>query len=167
LAAKLGLPVVELDAIVHAHAGWVDLSREDFRERLAAVLAKLPDGWIIDGNYHRDVGDIALGQADTALWLRLPFRTVYWRLARRTLRRARTGEELWNGNRETWRQLLTTDSMLWWGIKAWRPATRKVRTALATVPHHARVVVLRRPAQVKVLLERATVAPPAAAARDA
>ena len=155
LGEKLGLPVVELDAIFHAHPNWVDLETGEFRARVAAVLLEHSEGWVIDGNYSV-VRDLILGQADTAIWLRLPFRTVYRRLASRTISRAMVGAELWNGNRESLRQtFLSRDSMLWWGITSWRPASRKTREALTTVPHHARVIVLRSPRQVARLVSLA------------
>ncbi|MEO6043404.1 MAG: adenylate kinase [Tepidiformaceae bacterium] len=155
LGEKLGLPVVELDAIFHAHPNWVDLETGEFRARVAAVLLEHSEGWVIDGNYSV-VRDLILGQADTAIWLRLPFRTVYRRLASRTISRAMVGAELWNGNRESLRQtFLSTNSMLWWGITSWRPASRKTREALTTVPHHARVIVLRSPRQVARLVSLA------------
>jgi adenylate kinase family enzyme len=155
LGAALGLPVVELDAIFHAQAGWVDLSPEEFRARVSAVLTEHADGWVIEGNYAM-VRDLVLARADTVVWLRLPFRTVYPRLAWRTLTRAKSGAELWNGNRETWRQtLLTRDSMLLWGITAWRRATRHTREALATIPHQATVIELRTARQVAALTAHA------------
>ena len=155
LGEKLGLPVVELDAIFHAHPNWVDLETGEFRARVADVLVEHSEGWVIDGNYSV-VRDLILGQADTAIWLRLPFRTVYRRLASRTISRAMVGAELWNGNRESLRQtFLSRDSMLWWGITSWRPASRKTREALTTVPHHALVIVLRSPRQVARLVSLA------------
>ena len=154
LGQALGLPVIELDAIFHAHPGWVDLPTAEFRARVTELLAAHADGWVMDGNYSV-VRDLILSQADTAVWLRLPFRTVYWRLCRRTLGRAKTGEELWNGNRETWRQLLTRDSMLLWGITSWRRTGRKTSAALRTIPHHAKVIELRSPAAVARLVRTA------------
>lgn len=163
LGEKLGLPAVELDAVFHAHPNWVDLSREEFRERVSALLADLGGGWAMDGNYGH-VRDLLLTRADTVIWLRLPFRTVYWRLARRTLTRAARHQHLWNGNYESWRQLVTADSMLWWGIKSWRTNVAKTKLALATTAHHARVFVLRNPRQVRALVERAVLSVPADAA---
>ena len=155
LGEKLGLPVVELDAIFHAHPNWVDLETEEFREKEAAKLLQHPHGWVIEGNYAM-VRDLILSQADTAIWLRLPFHTVYRRLAWRTITRSITGAELWNGNKESLRQaFLTPKSMLWWGITSWRPTVRKTEEALATIPHHARVIVLRSPKQVARLLSLA------------
>ena len=129
---------------------------QDEPESMRALLVEHAEGWVIDGNYHSAMPDLVLAQADTAIWLRLPFLTVYRRLAWRTVSRSVVGAELWNGNRESLKQaFLTSDSMLWWGIKSWRPASRKTREALTTVPHHARVIVLRSPRQVARLVSLA------------
>jgi len=103
LAARLDVPYVELDAIFH-RPGWVDLPRDDFRHRVADVAAG--DGWIIDGNYSA-VRDVVWQRADAVLWLDPPRRTVMRRVITRTLRRVCTREELWNGNREPWANVLS------------------------------------------------------------
>jgi adenylate kinase family enzyme len=155
LGAALALPVVELDSIFHAWPNWQDLELPEFRAAVKTALATYADGWIMDGNYS-GVRDLILASADTAIWLRLPFRTVYWRLCRRTLSRARVSAELWNGNRETWRQtLFTRDSMLLWGLTSWRRSRRNTGEALRATPHHARVIVLRTPRDVERLVARA------------
>src|SRR5690606_28069549 len=57
-------------------------------------------------------------RADTVIWVNPSRATVMRRLTLRTLRRMVTGAELWNGNRERFRFLLSKDeSILRW---AWR-----------------------------------------------
>jgi adenylate kinase family enzyme len=53
LAGHLGVPFVELDALVHG-PGWVETPDGELRGRLAAVLTS--DGWVIDGAYQRKLG---------------------------------------------------------------------------------------------------------------
>ena len=50
---------------------------------------------MIDGSYQSWIGQFALGKADVVVWLDLPMRVWLPRLLRRTIRRARSGEELW------------------------------------------------------------------------
>jgi len=151
LATRLQVPFVELDAVFHARPGWQDLSSEEFRHEVAALLATHADGWVFDGNYG-DVRDLVLPRADSVVWLRLPFPVVYARLVSRTLRRAIVNAELWNGNRESLRQaFLSRDSMLLWGITAWRPHHRAAAVALATLPHGP-VYELRSPRAVRSFL---------------
>lgn len=96
LAARLDAPFVELDSIFH-QADWTDLPREEFRARVATVLDA--ERWVVDGNYSA-VRDLVWRVADTVVWLDLPRRVVMRRVIVRTVRRAITREELWNGNRE-------------------------------------------------------------------
>ena len=100
LAARLGVPFVELDALVHG-PNWVETPDDDLRAALEPTLAG--DGWVIDGVYRRKLGDLVMHAADTIVWLDLPIRVWLPRLARRTWRRWRDREELWNGNRESLR----------------------------------------------------------------
>jgi len=135
LAERLAVPVVELDAIYHGRPGWDDLSRDEFREAVAAILARETGGWVIEGNYGM-VRDLILPLAETAVWLRLPFRTVYPRLVRRTIVRGLRHELLW-------------------GISHWRAGIRNTAAGLARIPHHARVIELRSPRAVRSFLAHA------------
>lgn len=135
LAGRLGVPFVELDALVHG-PGWVEISDEDLRAALAPILAG--DGWVIDGSYTRKLGRVVIDAADTVVWLDLPLRVWLPRLVRRSYRRMRGGEPLWNGNRETLRGLIGgRDSLFgyalqthfqrrrrWPGLFAHRPVIR-------------------------------------------
>jgi adenylate kinase family enzyme len=102
IAERLGLPVVELDAVFHARPDWDDLSVDEFRTAVSARLDEMPDGWVFEGNY-APVRDLLLPHADTAIWLRLPFHIVYPRLFRRTVVRSWRKETLWGVNKESWR----------------------------------------------------------------
>src|ERR671939_2138225 len=116
LARRLGVPHVELDALFHG-PGWTETPVEEFRRRVAAATAG--DGWVVDGNYDSKLGDLVLGRADTVVWLDLPLRVALTRVTRRTIRRIRTREELWSGNRESWRGgFLGWESMFVWTIRS-------------------------------------------------
>lgn len=105
LASGLSVPYTELDSIFH-QPGWQPLDREEFRARVAELVRA--DGWVMDGNYTA-VRDLVWGRADTVIWLDLPRRTVMRGVFGRTLRRMLTREELWNGNRESLRNLFRRD----------------------------------------------------------
>jgi adenylate kinase family enzyme len=105
LAAALDVPYVELDAIFH-QPGWVPLPDAEFTARVEAAAAA--DGWVIDGNYST-VRPVVWRRADTVIWFDLPRRTVMRQVVLRTIRRAVTREELWNGNREPWLNFFSRD----------------------------------------------------------
>src|SRR5689334_19104990 len=111
LAARLGVPFVELDSIFH-QPGWTELPEEEFRARVAAAVAG--DAWVVDGNYSA-VRDLIWQRADTVVWLDLPRTAVMRQLVPRTLGRMISRRELWNGNRESFKFLFRPDeSILWW-----------------------------------------------------
>jgi adenylate kinase family enzyme len=111
LAARLGVPRIELDAL-HWEPGWIEADIETFRARVHAATSA--DAWVSDGNYSA-VRPLVLERADTVVWLDLPLWTCLWRIVRRTARRSRSGEELWGtGNRESWRKVLRRDSLILW-----------------------------------------------------
>lgn len=98
LSEKLGFPYLELDSIYH-QKGWEPLPEEEFRVRIAEFA--LQPSWIIDGNYlSAGMRELVWPVADTLVWLDLPRWVVIPRVVARTVKRAITREELWNGNKE-------------------------------------------------------------------
>ena len=105
LGRRLAAPHLELDAVFH-QAGWQPLPVEEFRARVAEYVAG--DRWVVDGNYS-SVQDLVWQRADTVVWLDPPRRQVMRRIIWRTLRRAISRAELWNGNREDWTSIFSAD----------------------------------------------------------
>ena len=105
LAVILGVPYLELDSLNH-QPGWEPLPKDEFRRIVAARSAA--DGWVIDGNYST-VQPLVWARADTVAWLDLPKSTVMRQVVWRTLRRVAGRQELWNGNRERWRNFFSWD----------------------------------------------------------
>ena len=117
LAVDLGLPFVELDSIKHL-PNWVERESDDFREQVQKVVDNHPDGWVIDGNYGTDLQGMVAKTAETVIFVNMPFRVMFWRTFWRSMDRAWSKRVLWNGNRETWRELFfSRDSFLCWLVK--------------------------------------------------
>jgi adenylate kinase family enzyme len=107
LGKRLGIPVVELDAIHHL-PGWTPIDPSEFERRLDEITAG--DSWVIDGNYRIVVRDgVVWRRADTVVWLDLPRSVVMRQVTRRTLGRLVRRQRLWNGNREHWSNLFRRD----------------------------------------------------------
>ncbi len=88
--------------------------------------------WVADGGYHGKLGDLVLERAELVVWLDPPLPTVLRRLGARTVRRVRSGEELWGGNRETWRgAFLSRDSLFVWALTTHRPRRARYEERLA------------------------------------
>ena len=96
LAAAMAIEYIELDAIFH-QPDWAELPRDEFCQRVERAIEA--EGWVVDGNYGA-VRDLVWAAADTVVWLDLPRRVVMRRVICRTITRAVTRRELWNGNRE-------------------------------------------------------------------
>ena len=104
LAAETGLPYIELDSIKHM-AGWVERGAEDFRGEVQRVFDTHPGGWVIDGNYSTDLGEMVVKAAETVIFVNMPWRVMMWRTFWRSLDRIWNKRVLWNGNQETWREV--------------------------------------------------------------
>jgi len=143
LAARLGLPFIEMDALFW-QPNWGQTDDESFRAKVEA--ATRGDRWVIDGNYSRN-RDIVWSRADTLIWLDYSFGRTLWQLLRRTVRRSFTGEELWHGNRETFaRSLLSPSSIIVWLLRTYWRRRRNYTTLLASSKvRHLAVIHLRSP----------------------
>jgi adenylate kinase family enzyme len=151
LAAALGVPHIELDALHHG-PGWQEAPADVLQERVLDAFEEAPDGWVADGNYGSKLGSLVLERADTAVLLEPPFRVAFGRAVRRTVGRTITREELWNGNREQIRHVLTPYWIPWWVLRTHRHYAREVQSRVAEHPHLA-LIHLRSPAEVAEFLE--------------
>ena len=113
IAEKLNVKHIELDAL-HWDENWTSTPVDELKERLHHALNQAGDSWTIDGNYSK-LRDMLWQQADTIIWLDYPRWLVYWRIITRTMKRVFLREELWGGNRETFRiAFLSKDSVILW-----------------------------------------------------
>jgi adenylate kinase family enzyme len=157
LAARLGVPHIELDAI-NWQPGWRGLNDDDpaeFAHRVERALAV--ETWVCDGNYTKVLQPLVLARATDVVILdydrAVVMRRVVWRSVTRWLVRA----ELWpgTGNRESLRMWLDPAHPIRW---AWSThARRRARFAeMAVDPTLAHVHFhrLTRPAQARALVRR-------------
>ena len=130
LSSTLNIPYVELDAL-HWGPNWNAASGQELIERVSQAINT--ETWIVDGNYQGKLGTLIWDEADTVLWVNPPKMTVMWRSLKRTLHRIITQEDLWNGNRESWRSLLFwrgTDSILWWAWTSYGKIQQRYESAM-------------------------------------
>jgi adenylate kinase family enzyme len=159
LARLLDAVFLELDSLQH-QAGWTPLPVAEFRARVAVVAEG--ERWVIDGNYGR-VQDLVWARADTVVWLDLPRRVVMRRIIWRTLRRVGGRVELWNGNRERWRNLFTLDkeeSVIVWAWQTHASNRARYEAAMADpLNAHLRFIRLRSPESVRRFLREVQLSP--------
>jgi adenylate kinase family enzyme len=120
VAARLGCNHVELDSL-HWEADWKEAPTDVFISRVEQALSG--DCWVVDGQYN-EVRNVIWSRADTIVWLDYPLSLILWRLARRSVSRLFTREELWNGNRESFRTHFSRNSLFIWGLKSYERRRR-------------------------------------------
>jgi adenylate kinase family enzyme len=147
VARRLDVPFLELDALVHG-PNWVETPDDELRALVEPVVAS--DGWVIDGTYRSKLGDLVLAGADTVVWLDLPIWIWLPRLVRRTLRRIRGDELLWNDNTESYRTAFWgSESLVGFALRMHFSRRRRYPRQLASFP----VVRLRTRRQVREWLD--------------
>jgi adenylate kinase family enzyme len=161
LAAAMGVPFLELDSIYH-QPGWAELETEEYRRQVAGFVAA--DGWVVDGNYSK-VQDLVWDRADTVAWVDPPRHRVMRQVIWRTLSRAARRTELWNGNREPWRNFFRLDpmeSIIAWAWTRHHVYRSRYAAAQADPAHaHLRFVRLQSPREVADFIRAAGLSGPA------
>jgi adenylate kinase family enzyme len=153
LAQRLSVPFVELDALVHG-PGWVEITGDDLFAQVEPIVRS--DGWVIDGAYQHKIGGLVLESAELVVWLDLPIRVWLPRLVRRTWRRVRGREQLWNGNSESLASAFWgRESLFVWALRSHFRRRRDWPQALANLT----VVRLTTPSDVERFLAKAGPSP--------
>lgn len=117
-AAGLGIRHVELDAIRH-QPGWQEMPDDQFLAEVGEVVAT--GDWVIDGNYSI-VQDVVGPRVTSIVWLDLPRWLVMAQVIWRSFGRAALRKELWNGNRESFRNWVDPVHPIRW---AWSTHARR------------------------------------------
>jgi len=81
LGARLGLPVIHLDALFWK-PGWIESDPDEFRAALDGAVST--ERWVSDGNFTR-ASALRFARADTVIWIELPRMVCLWRALRRAL----------------------------------------------------------------------------------
>jgi len=116
LSEKHGYHFVELDAIFWLPE-WVERETDDFRVKTQEAINDSHGRWIVDGNYSSRLESLVTDQCDTVIWIDLPWFVMFWRITIRAISRAISREEICGENIESWRQMFSRDSLLWYLIK--------------------------------------------------
>ncbi len=143
LSNVVGAQHIELDSL-NWGPNWTQRPHEDLRHEVESFASQRR--WVVDGCYFA-VQDILWPRATAAIWLNYSGSTVAWRAITRTTRRAAFREELYNGNRESFRRsFFSSDSVLFWAMKSFRLRRRQI-TALLDRPEfrHIQVREFKRP----------------------
>jgi adenylate kinase family enzyme len=149
VAERTGLPFHSVDDLTW-EPGWVGVPADEQRRRIAAICTG--DRWILDSGYSTWL-DLVLARVDLIVALDYPRWRSLTRLVRRSLARAIDRRTICNGNTETFRQMVSSDSILVWHFRSF--ARKRVRMrAWAADPDGPAVVRLTSPAATRRWLAR-------------
>ncbi len=123
LAEVTGLPCHGVDDLTW-EPGWVVKPDAEQRQLIADLCAG--DAWIIDSAYGIWL-DIPLSRVDLIIALDYPRWTSFMRLTGRCIRNLRTRTPICNGNYETWRNLVSPNSILVWHFRSFRRKRERMR----------------------------------------
>jgi adenylate kinase family enzyme len=152
LSTKLDIPHIELDAI-HWKPNWVERDKDEFRQLVKEIIEE-NERWIIDGNYSK-VRDVTWPEASTIIWLNYSFPLVLWRALTRTIRRVAHQEELYSGNKETFKKVFfSSDSIIWWVITTFYKRKRTYRQLQRDDRYfHLKFIELRNPTETEEFIK--------------
>jgi adenylate kinase family enzyme len=135
LASARGCALIELD---HLYWGpdWKPKPPGEFLRLVQEAAAG--EAWVAAGNYSL-AREAFWSRATTIVWLDLDLPRVFWRGLRRTVSRAASGEDLFHGNRESFRRsFFSRESILWW-ILSTHGRRRREFTALRASSDYAQL----------------------------
>ncbi|MAT73101.1 MAG: hypothetical protein CMJ58_26755 [Planctomycetaceae bacterium] len=149
LAARWGYSHVELDSLYWG-PNWQPAAEDEFRTRVAAAVAG--DSWIVDGNYFT-VRELTWPRATALVWLNYSLPVVLRRGIARSVRRVLSRQELFGGNRESWRQMLSGDDIPAWIVRMHWRRRAEIRSLLKRPEcQHLRLFECASPADAQRLL---------------
>ncbi len=125
VAQALGTQSAHVDDYIWL-PGWKLRERAEMLKLVERRLAG--DAWVMEGNLRAKAKRLwaIADRADLIVWLDLPFRVTFWRLVRRSFRRALFRQPCCNGNYETFRHAFwSSNSILLYAFQ-----TRRLRSTM-------------------------------------
>lgn len=147
IGGRTGLPVTLVDELTWL-PGWVPVEGAVQRELIGGIVAG--ERWVLDSSYGAWL-DLVLPRVQLVVGLDYPRWLSLLRLARRTVSGAVTKEPRCNGNVESWRNMLSRDSILLWHFRSFARKRDRMR-AWAADPAMPPVLLFRRPRELEAWL---------------
>lgn len=126
LAKKLDIPYIEMDAILW-QPDWQQLENAAFLLAIQEIVSQ--PSFVLDGN-HSKTSSIKWSAIDTIIWLDLGFWRTFLQVLMRSIKRAHTQQEIWEGtgNKESFRRnFFTSKSVILWMLKNYWKTKSKYR----------------------------------------
>jgi adenylate kinase family enzyme len=141
VAERTGLPWHSVDDLTW-EPGWLHVPPDEQRRRIAAICAG--EQWILDAGYSWWI-DVVLPRVELIVALDYSRWRSLGRLTRRSMLRAIDHRQVCNGNTESFRQMLSRDSILVWHFRSFARKRARMR-AWAADPAAPEVIRMTSPA---------------------
>jgi adenylate kinase family enzyme len=150
LSELLALKYIQLDAL-YWKADWQAREKDEFNELVINEINS--EKWAVDGNYGI-IRHLIWPKAEIVIWLNYDFSLVLKRALVRTIKRIVTKEELFSGNRETFKKsFFDKDSILWWVITTFHRRRKEIPLMLKEKEYeHLKVIEIRKAKELDKLL---------------
>ena len=131
---------------------WEKRPKEEYSATLSEMVKA--ESWVADGN-SSPYRKMLWGHADTVIWLDYPFFLNFFRLLGRTMRRAWTKQEVFDGCSESIKsQFFSRDSLILWFLKSYGRRKRTYQTIFEENQYpHLKIIVFEHPRETKFFLE--------------
>jgi adenylate kinase family enzyme len=147
IGARTGHPVTLVDELTWL-PGWVPVEKSVQREVIGGIVAG--ERWLLDSSYGIWL-DLVLPRVDLVVGLDYPRWLSLARLVRRTVCGAITKAPRCNGNVESWRHMVSRDSIIRWHWQSFARKRRRMR-AWAASPDGPEVLLFERPRDLEAWL---------------
>jgi adenylate kinase family enzyme len=146
LATIKSMPLVQLDPLFW-DKDWTPKPKEEFIRLIEAATAQ--NEWLVDGNYGA-VREQLWSKANVVIWLNYSLPVVLWRGLKRTVKRVISQQELWHGNKESFRRsFLSRESILVWILTTHARRTREFEALKASGEYTLEWIEFKHPRQAK------------------
>jgi adenylate kinase family enzyme len=147
IGARTGHPVTLVDELTWL-PGWVPVEQSVQRELIGEIVAG--ERWLLDSSYG-DWLSFVLPRVELVVGLDYPRWLSLSRLVRRTVSGAITREPRCNGNVETWRSMLSRESIIRWHFQSFERKRERMR-AWAASSDGPEVLLFRHPRELEAWL---------------
>ena len=148
IAARTRLPLTLVDELTW-QPGWVPVDEDEQRRRLAGVVAE--ERWVLDAGYGAWL-DVVLPHVELVVGLDYPRWLSLQRVIRRTVLRAIDKKPICNGDTQSFRRMLTRDSIVRWHFRSFARKRGRMRCWEAAAEGPA-VILFRRPRELRAWID--------------
>lgn len=142
LSKLLSVDYIELDSLF-LKENWRESDKEEFRKKVEEQLKDKTD-YIIDGNY-RSISDLTWDKCAVLICLDYSKLVIMKRIILRTVRRVLTQEELWNGNRESFKKsFMSKESIILWSWNTYKERKNDYRDLQEKYKYEDKLIIILR-----------------------